>query len=403
MEPTFFARRAAPQECAHSRGDNQDSHHRRNPPPLRSRRGGRERARSRGRSARNLRRRLRSREDRAAPGIGVALQPLQVGAHVGGGLVAQAWVLLQRLVDQVFQLGRNLRIEPHRRDRRFVQDGIEHRCAGVAAKRQCARQHLVENRAEGKQVGAHVQFLAQRLLGRHVGRRTHRRARAGQVLRRHRQGRRSSRRGHDGLLYCRHLRQSEVEHLGMPALGDQDVRRLDVAVDDPLCVRRIQRVGDLDSQVQHLLHRHRCARDQVFERGSVQVFHDDERTTLGFIDLVNRADVGMVQRRGGKRLAPEPLQRRSVLRQIVGQELQGHMPRQLLVFGVIDHTHAAAAQLGDNSIVGNGCVDQMPFTRGERIVLCSPASAQGQQESHCVSSRPPRPTCCASTSHGRYL
>ena len=37
------------------------------------------------------------------------------------------------------------------------------------AKRQRPGRHLVEHRAKGKQIGARVQFLASRLLGRHVG------------------------------------------------------------------------------------------------------------------------------------------------------------------------------------------------------------------------------------------
>ena len=44
--------------------------------------------------------------------------------------------------------------------------------------------------------------------------------------------------------------QSEVENLGMPALGDEDVRGLDVAMNDAFGVRGIQRVGNLDGQVE---------------------------------------------------------------------------------------------------------------------------------------------------------
>ena len=51
----------------------------------------------------------------------------------------------------------------------------------------------------------------------------------------------------------RDLGQSEVEHLGMPALGDEDIRRLDVTMHDALGVRRIQRIGDLDGQSQQSL------------------------------------------------------------------------------------------------------------------------------------------------------
>ena len=44
--------------------------------------------------------------------FGVPLQPLQVGAHVGGVLIAQIAVFLQRLDDDVFQFGRHIVIQP---------------------------------------------------------------------------------------------------------------------------------------------------------------------------------------------------------------------------------------------------------------------------------------------------
>ena len=51
----------------------------------------------------------------------------------------------------------------------------------------------------------------------------------------------------------RQLRQPEVEHLHVPAIGQEDVAGLDVAVDDPVGVRRVQRVGDLDADVDELM------------------------------------------------------------------------------------------------------------------------------------------------------
>ena len=49
----------------------------------------------------------------------------------------------------------------------------------------------------------------------------------------------------------RQLGQSEVEQFGLPAFGDDDVGRLDVAVNDVLFVRSIQSVGELNGQGQN--------------------------------------------------------------------------------------------------------------------------------------------------------
>ena len=41
------------------------------------------------------------------------------------------------------------------------------------------------------------------------------------------------------------FRQPEVQHLHTAIVGELDVGRLQVAMDDSLLVRRIQRIGDL--------------------------------------------------------------------------------------------------------------------------------------------------------------
>ena len=51
-----------------------------------------------------------------------------------------------------------------------------------------------------------------------------------------------------------HFRQAEIENLGLAARGDENVRWLDVAVNDALRVRRIQRIGNLDGEVEDFVH-----------------------------------------------------------------------------------------------------------------------------------------------------
>jgi hypothetical protein len=45
--------------------------------------------------------------------------------------------------------------------------------------------------------------------------------------------------------------KTKIENLGVAALGDEDVRRLDVAVDNPCRVGRVKGIGDLDSKRQN--------------------------------------------------------------------------------------------------------------------------------------------------------
>ena len=97
-------------------------------------------------------------------------------------LVAQLAVFLQRFIDDAFEIAGKIRIQPHRSDRRFVQNRIKHDGGCITAKRKHARRHLVEHRAKGKQVSARVELLSFGLLGRHVGNRAQRRSRTGEVI-----------------------------------------------------------------------------------------------------------------------------------------------------------------------------------------------------------------------------
>ena len=107
-------------------------------------------------------------------------------------------------------------------------------------------------------------------------------------------------------------------------------------------------------------HLHRPARDPVLQRQAIQKLHGDERLAVVLADLVNRADVGMVQRRGRLRFAPEALQRLRVLGHIIGQELQSDKAAELCVLGLVDHAHPAATELLDDAVVRDGLADHVP-------------------------------------------
>jgi len=74
-------------------------------------------------------------------------------------------------------------------------------------------------------------------------------------------------------------------------------------------------------------------------------------------DVVDGADVGMVQRGCGLGLAAKALERLRVLGQIVGKELEGNKTSEARIFGFVDHPHTAAAQLLDDAIVRDGLAD----------------------------------------------
>ena len=77
------------------------------------------------------------------------------------------------------------------------------------------------------------------------------------------------------------------------------------------------------------------------ERLALQQLHRDERLALLLADLVNRADVRVIERRGRSRLEPEPLGGLWAALQIGGQELQRDTPAKREIFGLVHDAHPA--------------------------------------------------------------
>ena len=95
----------------------------------------------------------------------------------------------------------------------------------------------------------------------------------------------------------------------------------------------------------------------VLQRQAVEELHDDEGAAVFLADVVDGADVGMVQRRRSLRLAPEALQSLRVLGHVFGQELERDETVEPGVLGLVHDAHSAAAQLANDAVVGNSCVD----------------------------------------------
>jgi hypothetical protein len=80
-------------------------------------------------------------------------------------LVTEVAILLEGLINNVVELGRQVWIQTGRVGRLLVQDGIVENGGGVATKRKRAGRHFVEDGAEREQVGARVERLSAGLLG----------------------------------------------------------------------------------------------------------------------------------------------------------------------------------------------------------------------------------------------
>ena len=129
--------------------------------------------------------------------------------------------------------------------------------AGLAlpVERPLSRGHLVQHSAEGEDVGTRIDLSVFDLLGRHVLERADDRSFLGQ---------RFVMGGAVDLEYRRGLGQPEIEEL-RSRLGDHDVARLQIAVDDPRAMGFVESVGDLHAVAHDLLQRQRTLGDALRE------------------------------------------------------------------------------------------------------------------------------------------
>ena len=119
--------------------------------------------------------------------------------------------------------------------------------------------------------------------------------------------------GSDGFhrhLRMRQLGQAEIQHLHRSALGNKDICRLDVAMDNAFSMGGVERIGQLNAPVQQAIQRQPARAQTTIQGVALQQLHGDKRLRrlAGLLDRVNRADVGMVQRRGSARLKQKAVQ-----------------------------------------------------------------------------------------------
>ena len=210
-------------------------------------------------------------------------------------------------------MSRQVGIEANRRGWRLIKDGIEDNGGGVARERLASGSHLVQDCSEGKQVGACIQLFAARLLRRHVCHRSHGAAGAGEVGV-HGGGHRTARRFELRHRSRGNFGQSKVEDLGLSTLGQKQVRRFQIAMHNARRMRHIKRISNLSGKVHELFNRKGFSLDAVLQRRAFKALHHDVEPILVFANVVDGADVGVIESRCGPGLTLKSFSRLRILR-----------------------------------------------------------------------------------------
>ena len=195
--------------------------------------------------------------------------------------------------------------------------------------------HFVADARERINVAARADvFLRRRLFRRHVERGAERQARFGQAAA-------------SGRAHCE--RDAEVGH-HRPAVGEENVLRLDVAMDDALFVRVVQCIGDVGGDLHRVVDADlRLAIELRTQRLAIDERHHVEQESVDFPAVEQRQNVRMLQRGCGRDLLQEALgaQHGGEFRL---QHLHGDAALVLHVLGEIDRGHAALAERALNAV-----------------------------------------------------
>ena len=252
-----------------------------------------------------------------------------------------------------------------RTGRGVVADAAEHRHHRLRAEGGAARTHCVEHTAQAEQVGTRVDRLTAGLLGRHVLRRAGNGAALGQT----------------GVVD--RSRQAEIGDLDpLDPVLQQDIRRLDVAVDQSLRVGRGQSAGGLHADPYDLADRQRAvAVDPLLERPAGDVGHDEVGQSLLLVDGVDGHDVVVADRGRRPRLAGESPTRGGTDRELGGEDLECHEPVQGRVERLEHHAHPAPADDLDHRVLAELAEHPRLVRRFEeltdRLVIQRPSGRPG--------------------------
>ena len=194
-----------------------------------------------------------------------------------------------------------------------------------------------------------VHLPAARLLRRHEGHRALDQTFTGRGLKRRLV---LARLAEEGTLFdIEELRQAEVDELGMAFLGEHHVPRLDVAVHDAALVGVGEPRGDADPNPDGFGKRQGSLGEAARETRTPHQLHGDEDDAVGFVDLVDDADMRMLERGRGLGLRDETLPPLGLLDQLRREDLEGHLAVQLVVSGPVDDLDFAPVELLEEGVV----------------------------------------------------
>jgi hypothetical protein len=170
-----------------------------------------------------------------------------------------------------------------------------------------------------------------------------------------------------GLARLERLGQAEVQDLDRLLGRDLDVGRLEVAMDDALLVRRLERRADLDAQPKRLVGGQRADGQAVGQAVALDQFQDERDGGIGLFQAVDAADVRVVERGQEPGFPLEARHPVRVGRKLRWKRLERHVATELAVARPPDLAHAATAEGRDDLVRSDACAGGERHVRRDSI------------------------------------
>ncbi len=226
---------------------------------------------------------------------------------------------------------------------------MTHVDGGLAAKRPGAGEHLVKQHAGRKDIGARIDAIAARLFRRRVSRRAVGHADLGQLSLMNAAGLR--------FRFVEQFGQAKIQDLCLATFGDHHVAGFDIAMNDAARVRRGQRVRHLNPDAQSAFQFQWPPVNQLAHVFSFDVLHRNEVQTFGFVEIEDRADVRMIERRREPCFPGKTFQVGVFDGQFRRQDFDHDGAAQLVVGGFINRALSAGAELLENLVIAESLPD----------------------------------------------
>ena len=116
-------------------------------------------------------------------------------------------------------------------------------------------------------------------------------------------------------------------------------------------------LGDIDGEYQQTLQLERPPLDAVLQGVAFEELHCDIGSAVLVANVVEDADVRVIQSGSSPSLLLKTAGSSRVVSDVVVQEFERDKAAEADVFGLVNHTHAAAAQFLQDAVVGNGLAE----------------------------------------------